>query len=275
MRLGLALRNMGPQSQPGLLFACARAAEEEGLDDLWVADHVAIPPDDAEGSDGRYLDPLATLATLSGVTRRIGLGTAVLNLPFRPPLPTAKAIATIQELSQGRLQLGVGLGWMDAEFRALGVPRSARARIADDTLAFLRRCFASDEVEAHGQRFLFRPRPPAPPILVGGAAPHALARAIRFGDGWMPMGGDPEVLAPAVAELQRLAREAGRGPLEVACLLPLRADEAAARTAERLRALREIGVTRVVAAIGRYPDADAFRRCAARLGSEVRGLLAQ
>jgi probable F420-dependent oxidoreductase len=275
MRLGLALRNMGPQSHPEVLFACVRAAEEEGLDDVWVADHVAIPPSDAEGSDGRYLDPLATLATLTGVTRRIGLGTAVLNLPFRPPLPTAKWIATIQELSGGRLQLGVGLGWMEAEFRALGVPRSARARLADETLAFLRRCFAADEVESHGQRFLFRPRPPAPPILVGGAAPHALERAVRFGDGWMPMGGDPAELAPAVAELQRRAREAGRGPLEVACLLPLRPDEPAAATAARLRALRAIGVTRIVAAIGRYADAEAFRRSAARLGGEVRGLLAQ
>jgi probable F420-dependent oxidoreductase len=275
MKLGLALRNMGPQSAPEVLFACARAAEEEGLDDLWVADHVAIPPEDAEGSDGRYLDPLATLATLAGVTQRIGLGTAVLNLPFRPPLPTAKWIATIQELSGGRLRLGVGLGWMEAEFRALGVPRSARARLADETLDFLRHCFAADEVSAHGQRFLFRPRPPAPPILVGGAAPHALARAVRYGDGWMPMGGDPAQLAPAIAELQRLANAAGRAPLEVACMLPLRQDEPPAATAQRLRALREVGVTRVVAALGRYPDATAFRRAAARLGKEVRGLLAQ
>jgi probable F420-dependent oxidoreductase len=273
VKLGVMLRNMGPQSAPEVLVRCAEAAEGEGLDDVWVADHLAIPPEDAEGSGGRYLDPLATLATLSGVTRRIGLGTAVLNLPFRPPLPTAKWVATIQELSGGRLRLGVGLGWMEAEFRALGVARSARARLADETLEFLRRCFASDVVEAHGQRFLFRPRPPAPPILVGGAPPHALARAVRFGDGWMPMGGDPALLAPAIAELGRRAREAGRGPLEVACLLPLRPDAPAAETAERLRALREVGVTRVVAAFGRYPDAEAFRRAAARLG-EVRGLLA-
>ena len=274
MKLGLALRNMGPQSAPEVLFACARAAEEEGLDDVWVADHVAIPPEDAEGSEGRYLDPLATLATLSGVTRRIGLGTAVLNLPFRPPLPTAKWIATIQELSGGRLLLGVGLGWMEAEFRALGIARSARARLADETLDFLRRCFAADEVSAHGQRFLFRPRPPAPPIFVGGAPPHALARAVRFGDGWMPMGDDPAQLAPAIVELGRRAREAGRGPLEVACLVPLRMDEPPERTGSRLRALQGAGVTRVIAAPGRYPDAVAFRRAAARL-AELRSRLAQ
>jgi probable F420-dependent oxidoreductase len=258
---------MGPQSDPETLFACARAAEEEGIDDVWVTDHLAIPPDDAEGSDGRYLDPLATLATLSGVTGRLGLGTAVLNLPYRPPLPTAKWIATIQELSGGRLLLGVGLGWMEPEFRALGVPRRERGRLADEGLAFLRRCLAADQVEANGQPFLFRPRPRAPKILVGGAPPHALARAVRFGDGWLPMAADAAAIAPAVADLERRAREAGRGPLEVACLAPLPGGESPAALAARLRDFRGAGVTRVIGALGRYADADAFRRGAARLAA--------
>src|SRR5207245_7134965 len=94
-----------------------------------VVDHIAIPPYDAEGSDGRYLDPLATLAFLAGVTTRVGLGTAVLVLPYRPALPTAKWIATVQELSGGRLNLGVGVGWMAAEFRALGVDLRRRGAI--------------------------------------------------------------------------------------------------------------------------------------------------
>jgi len=77
MKLGLYLRNMGPQSATDPIIACARAAEQVGIDDLWVADHIAIPPDDAEGSGGRYLDPLATLAFLAGATDRIGLGSGV------------------------------------------------------------------------------------------------------------------------------------------------------------------------------------------------------
>src|SRR5437867_3045346 len=119
MQLGVVLRNMGAQSTRETLVAAARAADAlSAVADLWVVDHIAIPPDDAEGSDGRYLDPLATLAFLAGVTGRVGLATGVLVLPYRPPLPTAKWIATIQELSGGRLRLGVGVGWMAAEFLA-------------------------------------------------------------------------------------------------------------------------------------------------------------
>jgi len=258
LRLGLVLRNMGPQSTAETLAAGARAAEAAGIDDVWVTDHLAIPPDDAAGSGGRYLDPLATLAWLAGCTERLGLGTGVLNLPYRPPLPTAKAIATVQELSGGRLRLGVGVGWMKPEFRALGVDRSERGRRTDETLAFLAACFASDEVTAHGQAFLFKPRPERPPIFVGGGPPHALARAARFGEGWMPMGGDPATLREPIAELRHRFADAGRGAPEVVCMtaLPLGDPEEAAA---RIAALRDAGVTRVAAG-GRYADADGFAR---------------
>src|SRR5258706_14881538 len=151
MKLGLYLRNMGEQSTAQTLLDCARAAEAADIDDLWVADHMAIPPDQAEGSNGRYLDPLATLAFLAAATSRIGLGTGVLVLPYRPALPTTKWVATIQELSAGRLLFGVGVGWMQPEFRAVGVAYRERGRITDQALAFLQSCFARDEVEANGQ----------------------------------------------------------------------------------------------------------------------------
>jgi len=263
MKLGLYLRNMGPQSTTDTILACAHAAEDAGIDDLWVADHIAIPPDDAEGSNGRYLDPLATLAYLAGATQRIGLGTGVLVLPYRPPLATAKWIATIQELSRGRLLLGVGAGWMEAEFRAVGVPREQRGRITDATLDFLNRCFANDEVESNGQRFLFRPRPPRPPIFVGGAAPHALRRAARFGDGWMPMGGDPAALQPHIDALRKAMAAAGKPAPEIVLMTALPLDDTQ-RTAEQLQQLAQLGATRVVHG-GRYPDAGAFARAAATL----------
>ena len=259
MKLGIALRNMGPQSTRKLVVECARAAEAAGLHDLWVVDHIAIPPDDAEGSEGRYLDPLATLAFLAGVTRRIGLGTSVLILPYRPALPTAKWIATIQELSDARLLLGIGVGWMEPEFRALGVPRRRRGALTDAALDLLQRCFAGDEVEENGQKFLFRPRPPRPPIFVGGAPPHAFERARRYGDGWMPMSGDAAKLKPQIQKLRELFQAAGRPTPEVVAFAPLLPDEPS-QTADRVRALEAVGVSRVIHSPGRYPDAVAFRR---------------
>lgn len=258
MQLGVAIRSMGPQSRPDTFLACARAAEEAGLADLWIQDHIAIPPDDAEGSGGRYLDPLTALAWLAGQTSRIGLGTGVLILPYRPPLPTAKAIATVQELSGGRLQLGVGVGWMRPEFAALGVPRESRGRSTDDTLGFLRACFEDDVVSANGQKFLFLPRPVRPPIYIGGAGEHALRRTVRYGDGWMPMFVEPAKLAQASARLRELSDEAGRETPEIVCFTAFdpRTPEAAP---DRIGELRDAGATRLVAGT-RYETADDFGR---------------
>jgi probable F420-dependent oxidoreductase len=264
MQLGIALRSMGPEANARLLTDCLEAAERAGLADVWIQDHIAIPPDDAEGSGGRYLDPLTTLAFLAARSRTIGLGLGVLNLPYRPPLPTAKALATVQELSGGRVRLGVGVGWMEAEFRALGVPRARRGRTTDETLAFLRDCFASDEVEAHGQRFLFLPRPERPPIWIGGGPPHALERTVAYGDGWLPMGGgSPERLREPIERLRALAERAGRSMPEVKLLTSLPLEEPA-RAADRLAALREVGVTSLVHA-SRYRDVGGFEEAAGRL----------
>jgi len=268
MRFGLFLRNMGPHSTQAALVDCARAAEAAGIDDLWVADHIAIPPDDAEGSGGRYLDPLATLAYLAGVTARVGLGTGVLVLPYRPMLATAKWLATIQELSGGRLLLGVGAGWMDAEFRAVGIAKSRRGRITDATLDFLHRCFTSDEVDLNGQRFLFLPRPPRPPIFVGGAAPHALRRTIRFGDTWMPIGVEPDALQPHIVALRKMAATAGRSAPEVAVVTTLPLDDPP-KAADRARAFAAVGVTRLIHA-WRYADAAAFAHAAETMTATVR-----
>ncbi|MEN8183646.1 MAG: TIGR03619 family F420-dependent LLM class oxidoreductase, partial [Myxococcota bacterium] len=247
-----------------LLRRCAREAEQAGLESLWVVDHVAIPPEDAEGSEGRYLDPLATLAFLAGSTSRIGLGVGVLVLPYRPALPTAKWIATLQELSGERLLLGVGAGWMRPEFRALGIDRRRRGAMTDEILDFLKRCFAADEVEAHGQRFLFRPRPAPPPIYVGGVPPHAFERALRFADGWMPMGIGPEPLAPLAADLRTRFAAAGRPTPEVVTFDGLPLDDPA-KTRERLAQWEEAGATRIVHGLGRYSDAGPVLRAIERL----------
>ncbi|MGH6921466.1 MAG: TIGR03619 family F420-dependent LLM class oxidoreductase, partial [Geminicoccaceae bacterium] len=263
MKLGLQLRNMGPQSTRTLIAEAARAAEAAGIDDLWVADHLALAPEDSEGSDGRYVEPLATLAFLAGITERVGLAVGVLIVPYRPALVTAKWISSIQELSAGRLILGVGVGWMDKEFRALGVDPRRRGATTDRALAFLHACFERDEVEANGQTFLFRPRPPRPPIIVGGAPPHAIRRAVRFGEGWMPTGAHAKVLAAGIASLREGMAAAGKPSFEVVLLQALPVDDGEA-LASRLGELAALGVTRVVHP-WRYEDAGEVARVAARL----------
>jgi probable F420-dependent oxidoreductase len=265
MKVGLYLRNMGPQSTRSLIADAARAAEEAGVDDLWVADHLALAPEDSEGSDGRYLEPLATLAFLAGVTERVDLAVGVLIVPYRPALLSAKWIASIQELSGGRLILGVGVGWMDKEFRALGVDPRGRGAITDATLAFLHACFERDEVEANGQTFLFRPRPPRPSIVVGGAPPHAIRRAVRFGEGWMPTGAHAEVLQAGIASLRDGMAAAGKPAPEVVLLQPLPVEDDA-RLASRLGELAALGVTRVVHP-WRYRDAEEVAHVSARLAA--------
>jgi probable F420-dependent oxidoreductase len=254
---------MGPQSTRGLIAEAARAAEEAGIDDLWVADHLALAPEDAEGSDGRYLEPLATLAFLAGITERVGLGVGVLIVPYRPALLIAKWVASIQELSGGRLILGVGVGWMDQEFRVLGVDPRRRGAITDEALAFLHECFAADAVEANGQRFLFRPRPPRPPIIVGGAPPHAIRRAVRFGDGWMPTAMHADVLEAGIASLRAGMAGAGKPAPQVVLLQSLPVDDEEHLSA-RLGELAALGVSRVVHP-WRYQNAEEVARVARHL----------
>ena len=260
MKIGITLRNMGTQSSPELMTAAAAAAEGAGMESIWVTDHIAIPPDDAEGSGGRYLDPLITLAVLAGVTRRIKLGTGVLILPYRPALPTAKQVASLQELSGERLLLGVGIGWMDPEFRALGLDRHQRGRDSDAVLSFINRCFADAEdlAEANGQPFLFRPNPNPPPIYVGGRAPHALKRAVRHGAGWLPMGGDPDRLSADMAQLVALAEAAGVAPGPVTLMAPLPLDNRPESEA-LLERYAELGLERLVCAV-RYDTLADYQR---------------
>jgi probable F420-dependent oxidoreductase len=263
MRFGFALRLMGKASHVGVLREAAGRLETAELDTIWVPDHIAIPPDQTEGSGGRYLDALTSLAWLAASTERIDLGTAVLILPYRPALPTAKVIATIQELSGERLQLGIGVGWMRSEFDALGVDSHARGRITDETLDFLHAAFDApdDEVELNGQAFVFRPRPPKPRIWVGGAAPHALARATRSGDGWMPLTSDPKELAAPILELRSRFADAGRGDPRVAVFGAL-GHGTESEDLDRLAALDELGVTEFIHG-ARYEDIEGFERALA------------
>jgi probable F420-dependent oxidoreductase len=268
MKLGVSIRTMGPQSTRETILGCARAAEKAGLDDLFVPDHIAIPPDDSEGSGGRYLDPLSVLMFLAGTTERIGLGTAVLILPYRPALPTAKVIATLQEMSGNRLRLGVGVGWMEPEFRALGVDVRRRGRTTDATLDMLERAFAGDVIEEYGQPFLFRPRPPRPPIYIGGAPPHALRRAVRYGDGWMPIGGKPETLRAPIEELRGEFARAGKEAPEILIMSSPHIGDPE-RAVDEAASFAEVGATHLVYG-HRYADLAEFERTVDLIATKIR-----
>ncbi len=263
--VGLTLRNMGTQSTRDLLRHCALEAEAAGYHSIWITDHIAIPPDDAEGSGGRYLDPLATLSWLGGQTTKILLGTGVLVLPYRPKVPLAKWIATVQELTGERLIIGAGIGWMQAEFKAVGVPLSHRARVSEEILEFLNECFSQEVVSANGQEFLFKPQPKKPPIFIGGAAPHAIDRAVKFGAGWIPMTTDTEKLAPAIKYFRAKADAAGtNAPVYAFGRLGNERNE----VQDRLRALEEIGVDVVITGV-KYDTADQFSSGLEKLSAQI------
>ena len=245
MNLGISIRNMGPQSSREIVTECAVCADQAGLDSLWITEHIAIPPDDAEGSEGRYLDPLITLSYLAAKTERIKLGTGVLILPYRSPVVTGKLVATLQELSNERIQLGVGIGWMKSEFRALGINLRKRVSDSERVLSFLLEAFDNHIVSQHDQPFIFSPRPAKPPILIGGAAPHAIERAVKFGDGWIPMGLKPEVLKPLAQDYRAQTRDAGLADPQIVVMtgLPL---QDPGRTRDVIDTYQEAGATTLV-----------------------------
>ena len=278
MKYGVVIRNMGPAATRETLGACAVAAEEAGFDAAFVVDHLAIPPDQSEGSGGRYFEPLTTLAYLAALTRRIRLGVGVLVLPYRPAVYLAKQVATLQELSGERLILGAGVGWMRPEFEALGVDPRKRGAITDETLEVLLQLFEND-VSAYAGRhvafpeFIFAPRPARPPIWIGGAGPAALERTLGYGDGYYPLGLAPEELAGVAGRLREGAARRGRSvPILVSGGTPPEGGPRA--TIDHLSALREAGVEYYVLGLGRYTGPDDFRagveRFAARVMPELR-----
>ena len=262
MKFAVAIRNMGPQSNRAAIRACARIAEQAGLDALFVSDHLCIPPDQTEGSGGRYLDVLATLAFVAGAAEKIRLGVSVLVVPYRSAVLTAKQVATIQELSGERMILGVGVGWMKPEFAALGAEFRRRGAVTDETLSVIHHLFSADVPGAYNgplvqfPSFVFLPRPKRPPIWIGGNGQAAMNRALKFGDGWHPMLPASE-LKTKVEELQARARAAGRGVLEIIARRGLKLDDTAA-TRAKIAAEQEAGATYFILDLGRYPDEKSF-----------------
>jgi probable F420-dependent oxidoreductase len=209
MRLGIHLPHIGQKAGPDGIRDAAIQAEALGFADVWVSEHIIVPKDRAYPPSAIFWDPVLTLTWAAAVTRRVGLGTSVLVLPMRHPLPLAKELATLQNLSGGRFILGAGVGWMEAEFDALGVPFRERGRRMDEGILMMRAVwndepvsFAAKTIPAVIDDMRMLPKPEKPiPIWIGGTSQPALARAARL-DGWHGSRATPEQAAPIVARLR-------------------------------------------------------------------------
>ncbi len=195
MKVGVNLINFGPSANPRSLRRWAQLTETLGYHLLMTSDHIATTTDVADKYPAPFYEPLTTLGWLAGVTENVEIGTTVLILPYRSPLETARAFANIDQLSGGRCILGVGVGWAQEEFAALGVPFKKRGAMTNDYLAAIRKLWAEETASYEGQFVRFQDvqtaplpaRKPHPPIWVGGSSDAALRRTVRLADAWHPI----------------------------------------------------------------------------------------
>jgi probable F420-dependent oxidoreductase len=240
LEFGISLPGRGPLAKPDHVLAMAARADALGYASIFVTDHVVLPASMARsvypysatrqlpgGAAQDYLEPLVLLGALARTTKRARLGTSVLVVPYRHPLVTAKMLATLDRLSNGRIILGAGTGWLREEFEALGAPPfEERGAVTDEYLTFMRRVWTTDPVTFRGRYVSVSdvhalPKPAQPggiPVWIGGHTDAAVRRAARLGDGWHPIILRPpglllpDAYAVRVRQLKDWAREAGRDP---------------------------------------------------------------
>ncbi|MEU6998930.1 TIGR03619 family F420-dependent LLM class oxidoreductase [Nonomuraea sp. NPDC046570] len=219
MRMGFAVPVSGPWATRDNLRVIATRAEELGYHEVWTFQRLLYPVGHAMGPTYRsVLDPVVTLSYLAGLTGRIGLGVAVVNA-FEPPVLLAKQLASLQQVSGGRVTAGVGLGWLPEEFEASGLAFERRGRRGEEFVELLRKCWTDDVVEHRGEFYQVSashldPKPaPVPPVLLGGGAEKALRRAGRIADGWVSASReDLAGIDEQIYIVKAAAREAGRDP---------------------------------------------------------------
>ena len=281
MKLGVFLPVSGRAASRKTLMQAAQQAEALGYDSVWAADRLVMPwkiettyPYSKESTfivppDRPFFDTLTCLAFLAGCTDKIELGMSVMVLPYRHPLHWAKIATTIDQLSTGRLILGIGVGWMEEEFAAMNAPFKERGKISDEQLTLLKQLWSEEHITFHGRYYnvkdiAFLPKPhrkPRVPIWVGGEGKYAQRRAGRFGDAWFPycVRITPERLRAAFENVREEAKLAGRNPdqIDLACCLPVELTPthgpqitdylkgSVQQVADRLQQFIEIGVSHI------------------------------
>jgi len=242
----------GSSADPTTMVKRARLAEEAGFESLWVGDHIALPVDAPDPADQPRIEAVVALSFLAAATTRVRLGFGVIVLPQRQPVLLAKQVSSIDALSQGRLIVGVGAGYLEPELRAFGVPLAERGARLDEYLAAMRSLWG-DQVPSFDGRFvsfadvLQRPQPvqrPHPPVVIAGHSAAAYRRAVQQGNGWYGWDLSVDETASALAALrdaaQRHERPAALGDLEVTITPP------GTLTADDARRYAEIGVHRLL-----------------------------
>jgi len=235
MEFDVWLPTASPMSTPEVLAAVAREAEERRVATVWVGEHVVTFEDYASrypyAESGEMpippgsglLEPFTTLAFVAGLTRTVRLGTAMCLLPQRNPVYTAKEVATLDWLSGGRVDLGVGVGWLREESEAVAAPWPGRGARTDEYLGVLRALWCDDPSSFSGDHYTLAPcnmhpkpvQDPHPPVHIGGESQPALRRAARLGQGWHTFDRAPDELPPALARLDALLDEHGRRRAEL------------------------------------------------------------
>ena len=261
MKFGLAFAQRGHRGRRRARHR--RSAEAAGFESVWGGEHVILPtviesayPYTADGKipaqpDTPIPDPLIWLAFVAAAAPTLRLGTCILIVPQRNPVVLAKELATLDRLTGGRVELGIGVGWMREEFDVLGVPWARRGARNDEYIAAMRALWAGPHAEFHGEFVDFPPVTCSPrpvqasiPVLVGGDTPAAISRAVRIADGYFPGEGDPERLAALLGDLRAAATKAGRDPesIEITASFGRQLQDPVSGAAQ----LAELGVHRVM-----------------------------
>lgn len=231
MKIGFALPNVGSLSTKEAVAKVAQRAEALGYDSLWTIERLLWPvkpqtpyPATPDGSlpevYKHVLDPLETLTFAAAHTKTIALGTSVLDIPYHNPVMLARRLTTLDQLSNGRLRLGLGLGWSKDEMDAMGADMKKRGAMADEFLPVLKAVWTSNPVEFHGKFYhvpnsYIGPKPvqkPHPPVYMAAYAPAALKRLAAMANGWNPVGIPVDGMAQMFGTVKQMAKDAGRDP---------------------------------------------------------------
>ena len=204
-------------ASPEAIIGTAKLAEEVGFDSVWVSDHVVVPPTFGYTYGSSFMDPFICLSYAAAETQRVKLGTTVVVVPLRNPFVQAKMLSTLDVLSGGRIIFGVGVGWDQEEFEALGIPFHGRGKLTDEYLEIMKMLWTSENPSFQGHHhsfseISFEPKPlqrPYIPIWVGGNGAQAFRRAVRIGAAWHPSDLPPGDLGDGYENMRRFASQRG------------------------------------------------------------------